>query len=488
MVTHDPDVAERAQRVIRMRDGKVVSEPLGGLPASPGSGEALPPRLPPRLKSGHAVPEPVGRPGRLGQLEALRMGAASVFRRKLRTGLSASGVAIGIGAMALIVALATGISTTLVSAFSAAGQLQQVSVNDFATGPGPASTQHKTLDQPALDTLARLPHVTDAWGQMQFQGSVAGNGQSINTVIAFSDSPVRQTPAFASRFLAAGSLPTSDTEPQALVSGDGAKKLGWTAREAVGKHVTFKALYPGLLVPGSGVEPAKDQIALDLLITGVASGLSGGPGTNLVISYNAASKYGDQMAAANSWKADKFQQLTLVADSPGNVDKVRDAVKKLGYPAVSGSDTLKQLQTVLVYLELGLSGLAAIALVVACLGIANTMYTAVLERTREIGVLKALGARGSDVRLMFMSEAAAIGALGGAVGVAITFLLSLVGNAIINSMARGQGFGLDINVFQMTIWLGVGAILLAAAFSSLSGLLPAIRASRLNPVLALRYE
>jgi putative ABC transport system permease protein len=231
-------------------------------------------------------------------------------------------------------------------------------------------------------------------------------------------------------------------------------------------------------------------LPLTLTIVGVTSPATsaGGGGPALELPYGTAKEYWGRMQAANGWLSDEFYAITLEADSAGSADKVRDEVKKLGYPAVSGNDQIKQMQQIFLFLGLGLSAFGAIALFVAALGIANTMYTAVLERTREIGILKALGARSADVRSLFMAEAAAVGALGGAVGVLVTLGLSVIGNAIVNQIASQQGFGLDLNIFQLPVWLAVAAIALAAAFSALAGLLPAIRAARLNPVLALRYE
>jgi putative ABC transport system permease protein len=170
------------------------------------------------------------------------------------------------------------------------------------------------------------------------------------------------------------------------------------------------------------------------------------------------------------------------------VDGVAKEAKDLGYHATTSNDFLKGFSQFITILEIGLSGLAAIALVVACLGIANTMYTAVLERTREIGIMKALGARSADVRGMFMSEAGMIGLIGGAVGLALAVLVSVVGNVIVNNIASGQGIPLDLSVFRITWWLVVGALALATGFSALSGFFPALRASRLDPVAALRYE
>jgi putative ABC transport system permease protein len=250
-------------------------------------------------------------------------------------------------------------------------------------------------------------------------------------------------------------------------------------------------LFPGIFIPGTGQKAASTSLPLELTIVGVLSNASSfGTGTAIFVGapYQTAMKYWEDMARANDWTADEFNSITLVSDSSGTVDTVAREVKALGYQATTTSDILKGFGQFITILEIGLSGLAAIALIVACLGIANTMYTAVLERTREIGILKALGARSADVRGMFMAEAAMIGLVGGAVGLLIAGLVSVIGNIVVNNIAQAQGIPLDLSVFNVTWWLVVGALILASAFSALSGLFPALRASRLDPVAALRYE
>ena len=125
----------------------------------------------------------------------------------------------------------------------------------------------------------------------------------------------------------------------------------------------------------------------------------------------------------------------------------------------------------------GVAYLAALTLLVAVFGIANTMYTSVLDRTREIGVLKALGARFQDITLTFVAESSLIGAAGGLIGAALGGLLASAGNRF----AGGDDF-------HVTPQIGVVAFLLAVGISLLAGLLPAIRASLLDPTRALRYE
>src|SRR5207245_5220710 len=189
----------------------------------------------------------------------------------------------------------------------------------------------------------------------------------------------------------------------------------------------------------------------------------------ITVPYTTATGYWDRMAKANQGTADEFNSITLIAESPGTVDAVAKEVKNLGYQATTTSDFLKGFGQFITILEIGLSGLAAIALVVACLGIANTMYTAVLERTREIGILKALGARSADVRGMFMSEAGMIGLIGGAVGLGLAALVGVVGNIVVNNLAAAQGLPLALSVFRITWWLAVGSLALTTLFSALRG-------------------
>ncbi len=471
MVTHDPEVAAVAQRTVRMRNGNIVEDP--GSPTATGAEVATP-----------------GRVNRLALLESFRMGASSIRRRKLRTALSSAGVAIGIAAMGIIVSFANGVQDSLTNAFAITGQLNQVSVGDSNFGPTDP-TKHKVLDKAALAKLAGLPHVQDAYGNLFVEGTLSNANATLTNTYLTSAAPLSQTPTALSKFLAAGGFQSSDNADEVLLSVDTASKLGYKPAAAIGQKVTFSGLFPGFFVGGTGQQPASTSIPVALTIVGVvtnATNIGNGSATFISVPYGAAVAYWDRMGSANNWTTDEFNSITLVADSSGTVDSVAKAVKALGYQATTSSDFLKGFSQFITILEIGLSGLAAIALIVACLGIANTMYTAVLERTREIGILKALGARSADVRGMFMSEAGMIGLIGGATGLLIAALVSVVGNVVVNNIAANQGIPLDLSVFRITWWLVAGALVLATVFSALSGFLPALRASRLDPVAALRYE
>jgi putative ABC transport system permease protein len=145
--------------------------------------------------------------------------------------------------------------------------------------------------------------------------------------------------------------------------------------------------------------------------------------------------------------------------------------------AVLSAETMQELVgTILGAIEAVLGGVAAISLLVAGVGIVNTMTISVMERTREIGIMKAIGSKSTDVLLIFLSEAVITGLAGGALGAGLGFLL---GNTI------GNTIDMPVSLNPM---LGVGVIAFAIITTVLSGLYPAWRAAKMHPVEALRAE
>src|SRR2546428_6759005 len=200
-----------------------------------------------------------------------------------------------------------------------------------------------------------------------------------------------------------------------------------------------------------------------------------------------AGDYWTQLAQANKWKGGEFASITLLADSGTEVNGLHDRVVALGFQAQTFGDQFRGFEDLLGRLRLALLGLALVALLLACLGIANTMYTAVLERTKEIGVLKALGARSRDVLLLFIAEAVVLGLAGGIVGALVAVGLGRLGNEAVDRLTQSvTGTGFD--VFRTDVPVVLVAILLAALLSAVSGLLPALRAALQDPSRALRYE
>src|SRR5262249_32950568 len=146
--------------------------------------------------------------------------------------------------------------------------------------------------------------------------------------------------------------------------------------------------------------------------------------------------YWTAVAQANNWKGGEFATITLLADSGVAVQGLRQQVEDLGFQSQTYGDQFRNFEDLLGKLRIALLGLALVALLLACLGIANTMYTAVLERTKEIGVLKALGARSRDVMLLFIAEAAVIRLAGGLIGLVVAVGLGRLGNAAVDRLTQ----------------------------------------------------
>ena len=140
-----------------------------------------------------------------------------------------------------------------------------------------------------------------------------------------------------------------------------------------------------------------------------------------------------------------------------------------------------------ILLDLFLGLIGSIALTVASLGIVNTMVMSILERTREIGIMKAIGGSDEDVRRIFLIEAALIGVMGGVFGLVLGWGVGRAINYGANYYLRGQGVPAT-NLFLIPWWLIAGGIAFALLVSLIAGSFPAMRASRLDPIQALRHD
>jgi putative ABC transport system permease protein len=171
---------------------------------------------------------------------------------------------------------------------------------------------------------------------------------------------------------------------------------------------------------------------------------------------------------------------------------ITDQITEMGFQAYTPQSFVQGINSFYRVLQIIFGGVGAIALLVAAIGIANTMTMSILERTREIGLMKAVGATNRDVLALFLGEAAGIGFLGGLGGVIVGWLAGQAINVLaivyLANQASQQG-GVPPSVAVYTpIWLPVFSLVFATVIGMISGLYPALRAATMIPVLALKYE
>ena len=183
-----------------------------------------------------------------------------------------------------------------------------------------------------------------------------------------------------------------------------------------------------------------------------------------------------------------YDELTIEAASLNDAVQIVEVLEERGFEVQSLQTMLDMVNKGMVIMQTMLGSIGALALLVASLGIANTMIMTVYERTREIGILKAIGASPGDIRVLFMAEAALIGLLGGVVGTILGWLLGLALNRGILAYLEWQEVPLEGTFFVVTAWLVLLALAFATVVGLLAGLYPAARAARLDPLEALRYE
>jgi putative ABC transport system permease protein len=182
-----------------------------------------------------------------------------------------------------------------------------------------------------------------------------------------------------------------------------------------------------------------------------------------------------------------YSSVSVKVKNPSQVQKVEDTIKKMGFNTFSILDASRSIQQFFKVLDVFLGIFGSLALAVAFIGIVNTLVMAILERRREIGIMKAIGASDGDIKKLFFAEAGAMGVLGGIVGVALGWAIGQVINMGTNVYLKSQSFPPE-HFWSVPWWL-VGFALLFSFFVSLAaGLYPAGRAARLDPVQALRYE
>jgi putative ABC transport system permease protein len=440
----------------------------------------------------------------------------------LRNSLTTLGVAVGVASLVAMLSLGVGLQTLASDRLTKSGLFDAIFVTSRREFRGPGSgappkspvgapKESKPLDEDARQHFASLPNVVDVYPQIRFFTDVRFDGNTHATNVLGVPESSRSMSAFSG---ITGQYFSSPTAEEAILQQDFAKELSPLPASLVGKEITLRYAERRSL---SSDEIAKEKdidAQLDAMMSGgitivsrekklrivgviesdPSAGIGGFGGGRVFLPIRVA----EQLHAAQANDVQDFVRgggsgkptyaaLTIRVKNPKDVLQVEDAVKKLGFNAFSLLDAARSLRLVFTVFDLFLGLFGSLALTVASLGIINTLVMAILERRREIGVLKALGATDADVKNLFFAEAGAMGLLGGLFGVTLGWLIGQALTWGTTIYLRRQDLP-AVKISYVPWWLAASAIVFAVIVSLAAGLYPATRAAKLNPVEALRYE
>lgn len=418
----------------------------------------------------------------------------------LRNSLTTLGVAVGVASLVAMLSLGVGLQQLASSRLTKSGLFDSVFVtpklNMRGGPPSMASQQGETrlLDEDARQEISKLPNVIEVFPQVRFFSEVRFNDKPFATMVAGMPQSAKASGAFDGM---QGNFFSGESADEAILQIDFAKELSTDTASLVGKTLSIRYAERHQLEDGSGgfsiVPKEKELHIIGVVETEPAAGFGGYGNGRLLIPLGSAlslraTQVNDLRDAVRGGPAKPtFASLTVRAKSPSNVDAVEAAVKKMGFGAFSLLDASKSLRIFFSVFDLLLGIFGSLALAVATLGIVNTLVMAILERRREIGVLKALGAADSDVKRLFFIEAGVMGLMGGFGGVLFGWLIGRTLTLATNIYLKRQQLP-SVEISSVPWWLVLGAISFAVLVSLIAGLYPASRAAKLNPVEALRYE
>ncbi len=447
----------------------------------------------------------------------------------LRNSLTTIGISVGVASLVAMLSLGIGLQQMASRRLVKSGLFDTIIVTsrremrgmgreEERNGPSPGES--RVLDEPARAEIEKLPNVAEAYPDIRFASELRFDDKPHLTMIAALPESAKSNDAFEGM---QGSFFTSDDAPEAILQKSFAEELlgktpalGATepnvaelAKPLLGKELTLlysqretspaPPLRPAETAGGEVAGASYSVISREqkLKIVGVADldpeSMRGPTRAKVFLPLKLAEGLHvmlptdlREISRAASGQS-VYSSISVRVKNPSQIQAVEDAVKKMGFTAFSILDAsrgLRQFFAVL-YAFLGIFG--SLALIVASVGIVNTLVMAILERRREIGIMKAIGASDGDVQKLFFAEAGAMGILGGLVGVALGWAIGQVINFGTNIYLKKQSLPPE-HFWAVPLTLVFGAIGFSFLVSLIAGTYPARRASRLDPVQALRYE
>lgn len=450
----------------------------------------------------------------------------------LRATLTTTGVIIGVAVIISMISFGLGLQRDALSRFQTLDGLSEIHVfgsslftlaakqqqgrTERASQPAnstsggefvPDYIPERQLDDRALEEIASIAGVIYVKPHINFSAYARANNRTI--METFRGAPVPD-PSSRLKSYVAGRMISSPDADEIVVTQSFARRFGYASPADVIGHTLEIMDAPSTGNDEKRLKSDELVVARTYRVVGV---LAEEPGGNRFRGLTAPSNIYLPLDAARSWKDEHVDPLSRAALSlarkngvvggdqsvsfttavvrvsdPVQMTAVRTQLSQLGFGSFSFVDEFKQLRTIFLIINSALALLGGISLLVASLGIANTMLMSTFERTREIGIMKAIGAEEWEIKQIFFVEASVIGLVGGILGALLAWGFDKAANSLAYRFIL-QPKGVEyLEFFHLPPALWIGALALALLVSVLAALYPASRAARVDPVTALRHD
>jgi putative ABC transport system permease protein len=448
---------------------------------------------------------------------------SNLHKKKLRTFLTTFGVVIGIGALVSMFSFGKGVQKNVTDNFKKMGLFNYIAVypasgrnrgeranmdpdDPYAQALNeelPESVNSPILDANFLEEVRDIKGVESAFPEIRFPAQIKFRNKEQFSLVQVMSGDVCKSELMKLR---AGKAYEVDEENSSIINDVLLRRMGIKDFEAViGEQVEIStlALDASLLNPVNmmsimqGEKRPYNQESYTFTIVGVAERMGMGgflpirsdvyipPGPAEGMKKISLTNIRDFFQPEEKLKG--YSAVTIKVSSVKYIDSVKKQMKDRGLRTFALIDQLNEIKTAFMFMDMFLLAVAMIGITVASLGIINTMVMSILERYREIGIMKAVGASEKDVKKIFFFESGVIGFLGGIFGLALGWAVSMVINQIANHFLVKQGAPYT-DYFSFPWWLCTGAIAFSILISLAAGLYPAMRAARVDPIVALRHD
>lgn len=443
----------------------------------------------------------------MSSIDVALMGLKNLFRRKARTVLTVLGVVIGTAAIVVMVSLGLGMNKAYEKQLEEYGSLTMIDVyanQMFDSGAtNVANKDALVLDDEAIKTFEAMPNVEFAIGFKRFDARInAGKFQNFASIKGVDFEKFKKMDLKLSE----GILPTTEGKNEVLFGFQASKNFyDPKARNYSGEPPVVDIFNTKIeMIPSSEITEGKKVRGIVINPTGITTENDWNYSWDIFMDYDTFTKLkkdfdrqNKKSAQANGpnatrkdprKKENKYDEMKISVSEVKYVEEVQQQVKDLGFQASSLTEALDNMKKTSSMIQAILGGIGAVSLFIAAIGITNTMVMSIYERTREIGVMKVIGAQLWDIKRLFLFEAAMIGLFGGLLGIGMSYGVSYIINTVIQGMGNsGEYYGPPIQSF-IPAWLALSSLGFSTVIGLLAGYYPAVRATKLSALEAIKNE